>query len=133
MSLPLELIGVWIGGPRTEQVPSSTAHQLAMPRGSDAKITLRLIDENAQPVALDLAGTDTIALRLGSSFNYACKSIAGVAGPEIGTYIFLLAPTDTRDQVVSRLVYDVWAKKGAAQQQVVEISYFVLSQTVPDA
>jgi hypothetical protein len=119
----LELLGVWVDGPRDESVPWNTAVQIDLPRGSDATLGFVLVDSIGQPVDLDLAGLDRLVFSVRQPIgNDALFEILATKLAQVGRYQFVVASNRTIDYH-GRLIYDVWATRAGAQQQVMFPAY----------
>lgn len=124
------LLGVWVDGPLADGVPSQTAMQVDWPRGTIGSIVLNLIDNDGQPVDLDLAGTDRLELSLRQTYGSdpSTRRLASkVAGGGLGSYQFDMVRTDTLDVFTGRMIFDVWVTRGSAERQVVSPGYFNIS------
>lgn len=121
----VSILGVWVDGPLDPSVPSNTATQIEWPRGSDGDVEVRLVDNEGQPVDLDVAGADKLELSIRSSLGGdPIKSWAATkAVTPVGLYSFAIASADTLD-FFGRLIIDVWATRAGKQRQVVGASYF---------
>lgn len=123
----LELIGVWISGPRDEPVPTNTATPIDLPRGSDVVLGFTLVDSLGQPVELDLLGSDKLVFTarqpLGGPPLFAINASL-TSSP--GAYNFTI-PSNTTIDFSGRLIYDVWATRAGAQQQVMFPAYLNLT------
>ena len=119
----LELLGVWVSGPRDESVPWNTAVPIDLPRGSDVVLGFTLIDSIGQPIDLDLAGLDRLVFSARQPIgNDALFEIPATKLTQVGRYEFLVASNRTIDYH-GRLIYDVWAFRSGAQQQVMSPAY----------
>lgn len=123
----LELLGVWVDGPRDEAVPANTATPIDLPRGSAVIVAFTLVDSLGHPVDLDTVGADRLVLSarqpIGDSVLF---DIVGTKLGEIGRYQFVFTSNLTIDYS-GQLIYDVWATRGGAQQQVMFPAYLSLT------
>ncbi len=119
----LNLLGVWTTGPRDEAVPANTATPIDLPRGTDATIEMALVDSLGQLVDLDLAGNDRLvfSVRMTQGGEVLFEVLATKLVP-IGTYQFVIASARTME-LAGKVIYDVWATKAGAQQQVKAAAY----------
>lgn len=124
MAVLAQLIGVWIDGPKVELVPASTPVQLDIPRGTDGTVVVSLVDSTGDLLDLDLAGADRLKLSVRQTFAAGVLlEVFATKDAELGRYLFALASNGTID-LSGRLVYDVWATRAGAQQQVIGAGYF---------
>lgn len=127
------LLGVWKDGPVNPGIPTNTAVQLDLPRGTDGDIEIRLVDHLGDRVDLDIDGDDELMLSVRSTtVGGVIKSwLATKADGEVGLYKFALAAADTL-WIFGLNIFDVWAKRDGAQKQVVAASYFNAGMRVRD-
>lgn len=126
----LELLGVWVDGPRDESVPWNTSTPIDLPRGSDVTLGLTLVDSIGQPVYLDLLGLDRLVFAARQPIgNDALFEILASKLAQIGRYQFVVASNRTINYN-GRLIYDVWATRAGLQQQVMSPAYLTLTPRV---
>lgn len=114
----VDLIGVWTTGPRDEAVPSNTATPIDLPRGTDATIGFTLVDSLGELVDLDLAGLDRLVLSVRQTQGAEVLfDVLATKLNALGSYQFVITSARTIDYG-GKLIYDVWATKEGAQQQV---------------
>jgi hypothetical protein len=132
----IEIIGRWIDGPvlSSEQTGALAGsirvpQPIEWPRGEDGVISVRVTDEDDQPLNLNLP-TDTITMYVGWDFRSGARlTVVGTAGEDPGQYLFLMPSNSTID-LSGPLVYDVRAVFGGLQQQVCPPAYFTATPEV---
>lgn len=133
MAVIADLLGVWVDGPKDDTLPQNTAFQIDMPSGSAGIITLTLVDSLVRPVELALAGADKLVFSVKRTLPDGVlfyKNATALAEP--GKYTFALAQNDTID-FAGKFLYDIWALRSGALQQVKATAYFNLTPRIAQA
>ena len=118
-----ELLGIWVAGPREDTLPVNTSMPIDLPRGADVVFGFTLVDTLGDLVDLDLAGLDRLVFSTRQTFaGGALFEINATKEPQLGRYLFTVSSGKTIDYN-GRLIYDMWATRAGAQQQVMGPAY----------
>lgn len=131
-----EIVGRWIAGPvQRSQLTTEAQSSIRIPQpidwpsGEDGLVVVRLLDQDDQPIRLNLP-TDTITLNLGYDFQGSTVfSAVGVAGSDPGYYEFSVTAQMTKN-ISGPFVYEVRSVFGGVTQQVCAPAYFTVTPKV---
>jgi hypothetical protein len=137
----IELVGVWIDAPLPSQVMAAgsvpvpfvarTPQPIEWPAFEDGQISLRIVDQNNQPLSLTLPTPDALEIAIGINFRFGpiVQLTTPTAGPDLGQYIFTVTPDSFRS-LSGPYVYEARATYQGKQQQVCSPAYFTVTGAV---
>lgn len=124
----VKLTAIWPGGPLADGLPSNTAVNVDLPRGSDATFDVTLLDQDGLPVVLDLAGVDRLDLNVRPTLDADVVLFkAATQTSEAGRYRMTLTSSDSIDLYQARYAYDLWCTRSGVQEQVVYPGYLSIT------
>lgn len=117
------------GSPLKAGISADPRTTLNFPRGTDVRITVRVLTPSGSEVDLSGSGT-TLILTIKKKPEHDWPKVVKEATIASGVGTFLIEPGDTANMAVGRYVWDVWLTKDGDRNAVIPLSAINLQPSV---